>query len=87
MTGKKPDPRARRVGLCESPRKAASPPKPSGSDALVQPSIGQVFLFGTFHCHLKLFRMTIQQDPYEPDRWWFAPLLYAGTAVLIAALA
>ena len=40
MTGKKPDPRARRVGLCESPRKAASPPKPSGSDALVQPSIG-----------------------------------------------
>jgi hypothetical protein len=30
--------------------------------------------------------MTIQQDPYEPDRWWFVPLLYAGTAVLIAAL-
>jgi len=30
--------------------------------------------------------MTIQQDQYEPDRWWFAPLLYAGTAVLIAAL-
>ena len=29
--------------------------------------------------------MTIQQDPYEPDRWWFAALLYAGTAVLIAA--
>ena len=40
MTGKKPDPRARRVGLCQPPRKAASPPKPSGSDALVQPSIG-----------------------------------------------
>ena len=44
-----------------------------------------VFLFGTFLRHLKLFRMTIQQDPNEPDRWWFAPLLYAGTAVLIAA--
>jgi hypothetical protein len=41
---------------------------------------------GTFFCHPPLFRMTIQQDPYEPDRWWFAPLLYAGTAVLIAAL-
>ena len=35
-------------------------------------------------CHL--FRMKIQQDRYEPDRWWFAPLLYAGAAVLIAAL-
>jgi len=21
--------------------------------------------------------MAIQQDPYEPDRWWFAPLPYA----------
>ena len=41
---------------------------------------------GTFLRHLKLIRMTIQQDQYEPDRWWFAPLLYAGTAVLIAAL-
>ena len=40
---------------------------------------------GTFLRHLKLFRMTIQQDPYEPDRWWFAPLLYAGAAVMIAA--
>jgi hypothetical protein len=30
--------------------------------------------------------MTLQKDPYEPDRWWFAPLLYAGNAVLIAAL-
>jgi hypothetical protein len=30
--------------------------------------------------------MTFQQDPYEPDRWWFAPLLYAGAAVAIAAL-
>ena len=26
----------------------------------------QLFLFGTFLSHLKLFRMTIQQDPYEP---------------------
>ena len=24
-------------------------------------------------CYLPLFDMTIQQDPYEPDRWWFAP--------------
>jgi hypothetical protein len=39
---------------------------------------------GTFLCHLPLSRMTIQQDPYEPDRWWFAPLLYAGAAVVIA---
>ena len=46
----------------------------------------RVFLFGTFLGALKLFRMTIQQDSYEPDRWWFAPLLYAGAAVLIAAL-
>jgi hypothetical protein len=30
--------------------------------------------------------MTIQQDPYEPDQWWFAPLLYACAAVVIAAL-
>jgi hypothetical protein len=29
--------------------------------------------------------MTIQQDPYENDPWWFAPLLYAGAAVVIAA--
>jgi hypothetical protein len=42
--------------------------------------------FGTFLRHLKLFRMTIQQDPYEPDRWWFAPLLYTGAALVIAAL-
>ena len=30
--------------------------------------------------------MTFQQDPYEPDDWWFAPLLYAGAAVVITAL-
>jgi hypothetical protein len=41
--------------------------------------------FGTFLRHLKLLRMTIQQDSYEPDRWWFAPLLYVGVAVAIAA--
>jgi hypothetical protein len=35
-------------------------------------------------CHL--FHMKIQQDSYEPDQWWFAPLLYAGVAVLIGAL-
>jgi hypothetical protein len=29
--------------------------------------------------------MTIQQDPYENDPWWFTPLLYAGAAVVIAA--
>jgi hypothetical protein len=41
---------------------------------------------GTFLRHLKLFRMAIQQNPYEPDRWWFAPLLYTGAALVIAAL-
>ena len=41
---------------------------------------------GTFRRCLKLFRMTIQQDPFEPDRWWFAPLLYAGAALMIAAI-
>jgi hypothetical protein len=41
---------------------------------------------GTFRRRLKLFRMTIQQDPFEPDRWWFAPLLYAGAALMIAAI-
>jgi hypothetical protein len=45
----------------------------------------RVFPLGTFLRHLKLFRMTIQQDPYENDPWWFAPLLYAGAAVVIAA--
>jgi hypothetical protein len=30
--------------------------------------------------------MKIQLDPYEPDQWWFAPLLYAGAAVVIAVL-
>jgi hypothetical protein len=30
--------------------------------------------------------MTFQQEPYEPDQWWFAPLRYAGVAMLIAAL-
>jgi hypothetical protein len=30
--------------------------------------------------------MTLQQDPFEPDRWWFAPLLYAGAALMIAAI-
>jgi hypothetical protein len=30
--------------------------------------------------------MTIQQDQYEADRWWFAPLLYAGAALVIATL-
>jgi hypothetical protein len=33
-----------------------------------------------------LFCMTLQQDPFEPDRWWFAPLLYAGAALMIAAI-
>ena len=45
----------------------------------------RVFPSGTFLSHLKLFRMTIQQDPRETDPWWFAPLLYAGAAVMIAA--
>ena len=42
-SNKKPDPTSPRVGLCQPPRKATSPPKPSGSDALVQPSIGLGF--------------------------------------------
>ena len=29
--------------------------------------------------------MAIQQGPNEPDQWWFAPLLYAGAAVVFAA--
>jgi hypothetical protein len=41
---------------------------------------------GTFLCQAPLFRMTFQQDPFEPDRWWFAPLLYAGAALMIAAI-
>ena len=51
----------------------------------IQPTIGSAVPSGTFLRHLELFRMTIQQDPYENDPWWFAPLLYAGAAVLIAA--
>jgi hypothetical protein len=50
----------------------------------------QVFLFGTFLRHLKLFRMTIQQHPYETDEtdpWWFVPLLYIGLGLAIAGLA
>ena len=86
MTGKKPDPRARRVGLCESPRKAASPPKPSGRDALVQPSIGSGVPIRNFPLSPEIISYDDPTRPYEPDRWWFAPLLYAGTAVLIAAL-
>jgi len=27
-----------------------------------------------------------QQDPYENDPWWFAPLLYTGAALVIAAV-
>ena len=46
----------------------------------------RLFPRGTFRRRLKLFRMTIQQDPFEPDRWWFAPLLYAGAALMIAAI-
>ena len=52
---------------------------------LIQPARIGCSNRGTFLRHLKLIRMTIQQDPYEPDRWWFAPLLYAGAAVMIAA--
>ena len=53
---------------------------------LIQRTMGSAVPFrGTFLRHLKLLCMTIQQDPYEPDRWWFAPLLYAGVAVAIAA--
>ena len=45
---------------------------------------------GTFLRHLKLFRMTIQQDQYETDEtdpWWFVPLLYIGLGLAIAGLA
>ena len=46
--------------------------------------------FQTFLRRLKLFRMTIQQDPYEMDEtdpWWFVPLLYIGLGLAIAGLA
>ena len=46
-----------------------------------------MFLFGTFLRHLKLFRMAIQQEPYETDPWWFAPLLYVGLCFAIVGLA
>jgi hypothetical protein len=39
---------------------------------------------------MKLFRMTIQQDPYEmheTDPWWFVPLLYISLGLAIAGLA
>ena len=45
---------------------------------------------GTFLRHLKLFRMTIQQDPYEMDEtdpWWIAPVYYIGLGLAIAGLA
>ena len=52
----------------------------------------RAFPLGTFLRHLKLFRMTIQQDPYETDPyetdpWWFAPMLYVGLGLAIAGLA
>ena len=51
----------------------------------------RAFPLGTFLRHLKLFHMTIQQDPYEtdryePDPWWFAPLLYVGLCLAIVGL-
>jgi hypothetical protein len=60
--------------------------------ALGNLSLDRVFPFPTFLCHLKLFRMTIQQDPYETDPyetdpWWFAPMLYVGLGLAIAGLA
>ena len=51
--------------------------------------LGRVFPLGPSF-HLKLFRMTIQQDPYETDEtdpWWFLPLLYIGLGLAIAGLA
>jgi hypothetical protein len=62
------------------------------SSALGNLSLDRVFPFPTFLCHLKLFRMTIQQDPYETDPyetdpWWFAPMLYVGLGLAIAGLA
>jgi hypothetical protein len=58
-----------------------------GLPTLIQHTMGSDVPYrGTFLRHLKLFLMTIQQDPYEPDRWWFAPLLYTGAALVIAAL-
>ena len=60
------------------------------SSALGNLSLDRVFPFRTFLCHLKLFRMTIQQDQYETDEtdpWWFVPLLYIGLGLAIAGLA
>ena len=64
----------------------------ASSSCLGNLSLDRVFPFRTFLCHLKLFRMTIQQDPYEtdryePDPWWFAPLLYVGLCIAIVGLA
>ena len=81
---------------CLSQKKPGATGKPgfsqqTSADSLdlppvIQPAIGSGRSNrGTFLCHLQLFRMTIQQDPYEDDPWWFAPLLYAGAAVVIAA--
>jgi hypothetical protein len=49
--------------------------------------LDRVFPLVTFLRHLKLFRMTIQQGPYEADPWWFAPLLYVGLCFAIVGLA
>jgi hypothetical protein len=46
--------------------------------------------FPFFLRHMKLFRMTIQQDPYEMDEtdpWWFVALLYISLGLAIAGLA
>jgi hypothetical protein len=47
--------------------------------------MGRVFPLGTFIRHKELFHMTIQQDPYEIDSGWFAPLIYRSAALVIAA--
>ena len=35
----------------------------------------------------RLLLVTYPHDTHEPDRWWFAPLLYAGACLVVALLA
>ena len=87
------------VGLAQRPLYLANEASPSTlplatlerlASLHVELPSDRAFPLGTFLRHLKLFRMTIQQDPYEMDEtdpWWFVPLLYIGLGLAIAGLA
>ena len=86
MHGKKPDQYARAMAKASASLGGWVPVRVSSPTGIKSTRYGIGCSYsGTFLRHLKLLCMTIQQDPYEPDRWWFAPLLYAGVAVAIAA--